>query len=93
MQSWKKLRLLWTEGRFPLEVTGARGPFIAAILSKLALLTGGALLVVVPDEREAEYLASDLRLFTDKVDFFPWWGTMLYRGVSPQASIFGRRAT
>jgi transcription-repair coupling factor (superfamily II helicase) len=93
MQGWKKLRLLWTEGRFPLEATGARGPFIAAILSKLALLTGGALLIVAPDEREAEYLASDLRLFTDNVDFFPWWGTMLYRGVSPQASIFGRRAT
>ena len=89
---WKALRSDWSEGRFPLQLTGVRGVWTAAILSKLASLTGGPLLVVAPDEPEAQALASDLALFTDAVSHFPWWGTMLYRGVSPQAAIFGKRA-
>lgn len=90
---WKSLRNEWAEGRFPFEVSGLRGPWTAAILSKLASLTGGPLLVITPDETDAQELSSDLSLFTDAVSHFPWWGTMLYRGVSPQAAIFGKRAT
>ncbi|MCK5734818.1 MAG: transcription-repair coupling factor, partial [Spirochaetaceae bacterium] len=89
---WKKLRSDWSDGRFPLQLSGIRGVWTAAIFSKLALLTGGPLLVVASDEQEAQALAHDLSLFSDNVSLFPWWGTMLYRGVSPQASIFGKRA-
>lgn len=91
--AWKSLRNDWSEGRFPLNASGLKGPWAAAILSKLALLTGGPLLVITADETEAQLLSSDLSLFTDAVSHFPWWGTMLYRGVSPQAAIFGKRAT
>ena len=90
---WKNLRTDWADGRFPLEAFGARGSWTAVLLSKLADVTGGAILVIASDETEARSLASDLSLFTDDVSFFPWWGTMLYRGVSPQASVFGKRAT
>lgn len=90
---WKSLRNQWSEGRFPLAASGLRGPWSAAILSKLADLTGGPLLVVTSDENEALALTSDLSIFSDAVSHFPWWGTMLYRGVSPQASIFGQRAS
>jgi len=90
---WKKLRNEWADGRFPFQISGIRGAWSAAILSRLAALTGGPMLVVTGDELEARALARDLSLFTDKISIFPWWGTMLYRGVSPQASIFGQRAS
>lgn len=90
---WKALRSDWSEGRFPLQAAGVRGAWTAAIISKLASLTGGPLLVITPDEPEAQALTSDIALFTDAVSHYPWWGTMLYRGVSPQAAIFGKRAT
>ena len=93
LPDWKSLRNDWSEGRFPLRASGLHGPWSAAILSRLANLTGGPLLVITSDETEAQSLAADLELFTDAVSHFPWWGTMLYRGVSPQASIFGKRAT
>ncbi len=90
---WKKLRNEWSAGVFPIQVSGIRGVWTALILSKLADLTGGPLLVVTGDEQEAKALSRDLSLFTDRVSTFPWWGTMLYRGVSPQAAIFGKRAS
>ncbi|MCG8451661.1 MAG: transcription-repair coupling factor [Spirochaetales bacterium] len=93
LPGWKSLRKEWTEGRFPLEASGARGPWSALVLSKLAEVTGGPLLVVTGDEAEARALASDLEIFAPKVAHFPWWGTMLYRGVSPQAAVFGKRAS
>lgn len=93
LPDWKHLRTEWAEGRFPLDAFGARGSWTAVLLSKLAEVTGGAVLAIAPDEIEARALASDISLFTDAVSFFPWWGTMLYRGVSPQASVFGQRAT
>jgi len=93
LPEWKRLMAAWTGGRFPIAATGARGPWSAVMLAELASVTGGSILVVVPDETDAMALRSDLALFTDAVALFPWWGTMLYRGVSPQASIFGQRAS
>ncbi len=90
---WKKLRNEWSAGRFPFQISGIRGVWTASILAKLADLTGGPLLVVTGDEQEAKALFRDLSLFTERVSIFPWWGTMLYRGVSPQAAIFGKRAS
>ena len=71
---------------------GARGPWGAAILAHLAEYTGGSILAIVPDEQAAQRLLNDISLFTEKTAMFPWWGTMLYKGVSPQAAIFGKRA-
>lgn len=85
--------LRWDEGAFPLQAKGIQGSWGAFVLSKLAAITRGILLVVTADETEANSLVSDLSLFTSKVAQFPWWGSMLYRGVSPQAEIFGKRVS
>ena len=89
---WKSLYADWCEGRFPIRAAGARGPWAAALIARLAPLRGASVLVVVPDEAEARSMVRDLEFFIPEVSHFPWWGTMLYRGVSPQASVFGRRA-
>jgi len=90
---WEELVRCWTTGKFPLNLSGPKGAWATRIFSKLAALSGGPLLIITPDEPEAMALEADLSLYGDNVSLFPWWGTMLYRGVSPQAAIFGRRAT
>ena len=52
----------------------------------------GPLVVVVPSEREAESLSSDLRLFVDDVLFFPSWETLPFEHVSPNMATMARRA-
>lgn len=49
--------------------------------------------MITADETEANALVSDLSLFGSKILQFPWWGSMLYKGISPQAEIFGRRVS
>jgi len=90
---WEELVQSWTTGKFPLNLSGPKGAWATRILSRLAALSGGPLLIITPDESEAMALEADISLYGDSVSLFPWWGTMLYRGVSPQAAIFGRRAT
>ena len=78
-------------GQFPLHLTGVRGNYLAGMIGHLTSLSGKNGLIVVSSEKDAEDLVRDLSLFHDKVSLMPWWGTMLYKGVSPQASIFGKR--
>ncbi|MBN2656598.1 MAG: transcription-repair coupling factor [Spirochaetales bacterium] len=75
----------------PLNLSGPKGAYLAAVLADLFKYTKDSLLVVTPTEKEAEELQADLLLYTDKTILFPWWGTMLYKGISAQASIFGSR--
>ncbi len=78
-------------GQFPVHLTGIRGNYLAGMIQHLISLSGKKGLIVVSSEKEAQDLVKDLSLFHDNVSLMPWWGTMLYKGVSPQASIFGRR--
>jgi transcription-repair coupling factor (superfamily II helicase) len=91
-KQWQSLLQVYcsTSGK-PLNLYGPKGPYLAAVLSDLLKYTKDSLLVVTPTERDAEELFSDLELFTDNTVLFPWWGTMLYKGISAQASIFGSR--
>lgn len=93
MPAWKKLNLSWHKDSFPLRAKGIQGSWGAFILSKLSTIREGTLLVITANEKEADSLVSDLSLFTSELVQFPWWGSMLYKGVSPQAEIFGRRAS
>ena len=52
----------------------------------------GPLLAVVPSEREAESLSSDLRLFVDDVLFLPSWETLPFEHVSPNMATMALRA-
>ena len=89
-KSWQSLLQQYCNNSgTPLNLSGPKGPYVAAILTDLFKYTKDSLLVVTPTERDAEELASDLNLFNNNIILFPWWGTMLYKGISAQASIFG----
>ncbi|MDR2186205.1 MAG: transcription-repair coupling factor [Treponema sp.] len=76
---------------FPLEVEGAEGAFTALLLAALYIHRPGSYLAVVPTEREAQDLASDLAAAELPVSLFPWWGTMPYREMAPLSAVFGER--
>ena len=75
--------------QFPLEIEGAEGTFAALLLSELYRSSPGSFLVVVPTEKEAAELASDLQIAGTPVIRLPWWGTMPYRDMAPGAAVFG----
>ncbi len=81
----------FTRRNFPLEIEGAEGSFIALLVAELRRLAPGPLLVVVPTEKEAEELASDLDIAGTAILRFPWWGTMPYRDMAPLSAVFGER--
>ncbi len=76
---------------FPIEINGVRGGFASFLLSSLNRYTKENSVVVVPSEQDAIDLFNDIKLLTDDVQILPWWGTMLYKGISPGSQIFGRR--
>ena len=78
-------------GAFPVHITGLRGNYLAGMVQHLQSISKKNTLLIVSGEKEAEELVRDLSLFHDRVSLMPWWGTMLYKGVSPQAAVFGRR--
>ncbi len=91
-KTWQSLLQQYcTTSGTPLNLSGPKGPYLAAVLADLYKYTKDSLLVITPTERDAEELISDLSLFTENLILFPWWGTMLYKGISAQASIFGTR--
>jgi transcription-repair coupling factor (superfamily II helicase) len=79
------------EKKQALEVTGPQGFFLSIILAKV-IKQSGPCLVVLPTDQEVQVLANDLELLGIESEIFPHWGTLLYQGVSAQASIFGQRA-
>lgn len=91
-KSWQSLLQQYcsTSGK-NLNLSGPKGAYLAAVLADLFKYTKDSLLVVTPTEKEAEELQSDLALYGLNPILFPWWGTMLYRGISAQTSIFGTR--
>lgn len=66
----------------------ARAFFLAGIAPHLP----GALLAIVPGERDAEELAEDLALFHNDVVLMPAWETLPFEHVSPNAVTMARRA-
>jgi transcription-repair coupling factor (superfamily II helicase) len=78
-------------GDYPVNISGIRGNYLAGLIRKIQELGARNGLVVTGNETEAAEMVGDLSIFHDKVRLFPWWGTMVYKGVSPQASVFGNR--
>ncbi|MEE9297910.1 MAG: transcription-repair coupling factor [Acidimicrobiia bacterium] len=60
-------------------------------LAGLAVHSPGPVLAIVAGEREAEDLADDLELFTDRVDHLPAWETLPFEHVSPNVSTMAAR--
>ena len=91
-KEWQNLLQQYcTTSGTPLNLSGPKGAYLAAVVADLFKYTKDSLLIVTPTERDAEELQADLSLFVDDSILFPWWGTMLYKGISAQASIFGSR--
>ena len=84
----------WRPGHLPLPPARLVVPPAARALTVggFSRRAKGPLVVVVPSEREAESLSSDLRLFVDDVLFFPSWETLPFEHVSPNMATMARRA-
>ena len=67
---------------------GGRAFAVAGLFAQLE----SPLLVVVPGERDAEEIADDLRLFSDRVFLASAWETLPFEHVSPNISTMARRA-
>ncbi|MBF9015672.1 MULTISPECIES: transcription-repair coupling factor [unclassified Oceanispirochaeta] len=78
-------------GSYPVNISGIRGNYLAGFIRKIQELGSRNGLIITGTEAEAAEMVTDLSIFHDNVLLFPWWGTMVYKGVSPQASVFGNR--
>ena len=83
-----------------LRVHGPKGGYLSLLLAELhggsaAAGRGGASLVVVPTEREAESLQQDIATFSGEAAavLFPWWGVAAFESTSPLPSVFGERVS
>jgi transcription-repair coupling factor (superfamily II helicase) len=79
-------------GRLPAEVEGAQGFFQVLTVQALAKTGPGTLFVVAPTENAAAAFAADAASLGLEVDLFPWWGPLLYQGISAPAQVFGQRS-
>lgn len=74
------------------------GRFVASpgvrsfLLAGMAWRSQGAILAIVPGERDAEDLVDDLELFTANVLLLPAWETLPFEHVSPNLSTMALRA-
>jgi len=89
--SYKEVMKRFNQQDYPIHIEGSRGVHYAAMLTEMNRLTRGPSLVITPSEQDANDLIRDLSLFTSDCHLYPSWGNMLYRGVSPQSSLFGKR--
>jgi len=78
--------------RLPVEVEGAQGFFQALAVQSLAQQSPGTVFVVAPTDLEAQAFAHDLASLGLEFDLFPWWGPLLYQGISAPAQVFGQRS-
>ena len=78
--------------RLPVEVEGSQGFFQALLVQALAASSPGPVFVVAPTDAEATAFAHDLESLGLEVDLFPWWGPLLYQGISAPAQVFGQRS-
>ena len=87
----KSLHAALQAGQSDIEVSGAKGSFLAFLLAEYLKSHQRPALVVVPNDAEAEHAVEDLRLFGLEAELFPWWGTMPYRPSPESSPAFGRR--
>ncbi|MEI8095959.1 MAG: transcription-repair coupling factor [Spirochaetales bacterium] len=80
------------KNRLPLRIEGSQGFFQALTVQALVQASAGPVFVVAPSDNEANALIADLDSLGVDAELFPWWGTLLYQGISAQASIFGHRS-
>ncbi|MDA3850864.1 MAG: transcription-repair coupling factor [Spirochaetaceae bacterium] len=90
-RSYKAVLQAFQNQQYPIHISGSRGLHYAAMVADLNRYSRGPSLIITASDQEAQELLQDLSLFSEHVFTFPSWGSMLYRGVSPQSSLFGKR--
>ncbi len=78
-------------GQSVVELSGAKGSFLAFLIADYIQSQARAAVVVAPNDTEGEHLVDDLRLFGVDAELFPWWGTVPYRSTPINSTAFGRR--
>lgn len=80
---------------YPIEIEGVQGSLCSFFAAFCEEKLGKNIVVVVPGEREAQALSTDLSsILTDiPVYTLPWWGASPYRSVPKGAAVFGQRAS
>ena len=87
VERWRPHQLPGATGRLVVPPNGR-----AIFLAGLAARAPGAVLAVVPTERDAEELAEDLELFIEQAALLPAWETLPFEHVSPNVGTMARRA-
>lgn len=95
IRSWQNMKSAFGtlfENRYPYYITGISGGLFGFFLTEYLSKTKNTVLIVVPTEKEIESVRADLDF--SRIDFFvlPWWGSLAYRPVSPNAPVFSERA-
>ncbi|MDR1748246.1 MAG: transcription-repair coupling factor [Spirochaetaceae bacterium] len=80
------------EGVWPREIDGIQGGLHGFFLEEYRRAFPGNMMVVVPTEKDAESLLSDIENDTAEAVLLPWWGSMPYRPVARGSLVFGQRA-
>ncbi|MBI5156956.1 MAG: DEAD/DEAH box helicase, partial [Acidimicrobiia bacterium] len=84
---WRDHPPIPESGRFVVPA-GTRAFFLAGV----ARSSPGPVLAIVAGEHDAEDLADDLELFTDRAHFLPAWETLPFEHVSPNVGTMAQRA-
>lgn len=87
LSAWRSVPLPDLAGSWAVG-PGGRAFAVAGLFAQLE----SPLLVVVPGERDAEEIADDLRLFSDRVFLASAWETLPFEHISPNISTMARRA-
>ncbi len=87
----KSLHAALQAGQSSIEVSGAKGSFLAFVLAEYLKSNRRPAMLVVSNDIEAEHAVEDLGLFGVEAQLFPWWGTMPYRPSPENSPAFGRR--
>lgn len=80
-----------TNREFPCTVEGPEGLYLAVLIHKIHKIRSDPSLVITPTEKEAETLANDLGLITEKATLFPGFGIAPYSDINPHTSVSGER--
>jgi transcription-repair coupling factor (superfamily II helicase) len=91
LKAWKEVLDRFNGRRFPIEIEGPEGMYIALLIGMLFGLRKQPVLIAVPTEKEANDLVADLKQVTDDVELFPWSGMSAYSISGPSAEITGEQ--
>lgn len=105
IHSWKKIAFIMQnlsadDAVFPREIEGLHGAMHGFFVAEYLLHDKNPLVIIVPDEKDAKNLITDLQSIYDNgknecnADIFqlPWWGIVPYRAAAKGARVFGDRA-